>query len=390
MEDRYVDVTGATLRIRIDGPPGAPWLLMLNSLSTTLEMWDGQIPTLSGHFQVLRYDQRGHGGSSAPKGPYSIGDLGKDALELLDALGIEKVSLCGLSLGGIISFWLAGNAPERIDKVVVACTSANFSPPELWAERARVVRAHGVADLYEGLLARWFTSNIDVVNPQAKAQIYKMLTSCNPEGYASCCEALGGADVRPLLGQIQSQTLVIAGARDPATPPNIAVSLFESLPNSSLTIIPDASHLANFEQPDLFIDAVMGHLVGSAKSRGMAVRTEVLGTDHVERASLNQTEFTAPFQDFISRYAWGEIWTRPGLDRRTRSIVTLSTLVALGHLAEFSFHIPAALRNGLTREEIMEVLLQCGIYAGVPASNSAFAKANEILSALQSNIDSEC
>lgn len=383
MENKIFEINGTSFRVRIDGPIGSPPLLLINSLSTTLEMWDGQIAALTAHFRVIRYDQRGHGETSSPAGPYTIDDLGQDALRILDSLGIRETSVCGVSLGGIISFWLAINAPERVNSVVAACTSANFAPAEFWAERANNVRKFGTESLYEGLLQRWFTPEVDQRNPNAKDLLKKMISSCDSEGYASVCAALGSADLRDQLARIDAPTLIIAGADDPATPPSVASSLFESIPNASLVVLPNASHLANMEQPDLFIDAVLGHFVTSPKTRGMKVRTEVLGADHVARAIANTTEFTAPFQDFISRYAWGEIWNRPGLDRRSRSIVTLTTLVSLGHLNEFSFHIPAALRNGLTKDEIMEILIQCGVYAGVPAANSAFAKANEILNSLE-------
>ncbi len=383
MEQTKLKIRGNDFRVRIDGAEGSPWLLMLNSLSTTYEMWDEQIPALAGHFRVVRYDQRGHGGSDAPDGPYSIDDLGMDALALLDEIGADRASICGLSLGGMISMWLAVHAPERIERMAIACTSANFAPKEFWEERAASVRSGGTAGLYEGLLQRWFTSEIDSRNPRAKEMIRSMLDSCDPQGYANICEALGSADLRTVLPEISCPTLVLAGAMDPASPPSTAFSIHQAIAGSSLVVIPEASHLANLEQPDLFIDAVMAHLVGSPKTRGMKVRTEVLGSRYVAEANSRKTEFTAPFQDFISRYAWGEIWTRPGLDRRSKSMVTLAILVALGHTNELSFHIPAALRNGLTREEIMEVLMQCGVYAGVPAANSAFAKANEILQSLE-------
>ncbi|TAN20176.1 MAG: 3-oxoadipate enol-lactonase [Actinomycetota bacterium] len=382
MELLQVNVNGVRFRVRIDGSEGSPWLLMLNSLSTTYEMWDEQIPILTGHFRVIRYDQRGHGGSGAPPGPYSIEELGSDALGILDAVGAARASLCGLSLGGMISMWLAANAPERIERMVISCTSANFAPPEFWTDRAAFVRSNGTSGLYGSLLERWFTGQIDVRNPGAKDMIASMLNACDPEGYAGVCEALARADLRAELSSISAPTLVIAGSFDPATPPATALSLYDAIADSSLVVIPDASHLANLEQPDLFVDAVMEHLVGSPKTRGMAVRTQVLGKDYVAGANARKTDFTAPFQDFISRYAWGEIWTRPGLDRRSRSMITLAILVSLGHLNELSFHIPAALRNGLSREEIAELLIQCAVYAGVPAANSAFSKANEILQSL--------
>lgn len=386
MLERNLDINGINFRVKIDGPEGAPHLLLVNSLSTTLEMWDEQIPNLAGHFRVIRYDQRGHGGTSTPSGPYTIDDLGQDALAILDELNVSSSSVCGVSLGGMVSLWLGINAPNRVDKIVAACTSANFAPKEFWTQRAESVLKNGVDSLYEGLLGRWFTPYIDGRNPKARSLLRTMLSSCTNEGYAEVCGALGNADLRNDLSKINAPTLLIAGAFDPATPPVVAAGLFESVPDSALTVIPNASHLANLEQPELFVDAVLEHLIGPAKIRGMAVRTEVLGSEHVSKATFAKTEFTAPFQDFISRYAWGEIWTRPGLDRKSRSIVTLTTLVALGHLNEFSFHVPAALRNGLSREEILEVLMQCAIYAGVPAANSAIAKANDILQALDGSI----
>ncbi len=383
MEETTLNIRGINFRVRIDGAEGSPWLLLINSLSTTCAMWDEQIPTLSGHFRVIRYDQRGHGGTASPNGPYSIELLGSDALALLDAIGSEKASVCGLSLGGLIAMWMAINVPERIEKTVLACTSPNFGPREFWMDRAASVREGGTAILYESLLQRWFTAEIDARNSRAKEIVKEMLDSCNPEGYASVCEAIGSTDLRSELRKIISPTLVVAGALDPVCSPSMALSIQESINGSSLQVIANASHLANLEQPDVFIDAVMSHLSGSPKTRGMSVRTEVLGSRYVAEASAKRTEFTASFQDFISRYAWGEVWARPGLDRRTRSMITLAILVSRGNLDELAFHIPAALRNGLKREEIMEVFIQCGVYAGVPAANSAFAKANEILQSLE-------
>lgn len=377
--EKILEVNGISFRVRVDGPTNAPWLVLINSLSTTLEMWEDQIPAFAGHFQVLRYDQRGHGSTSSPDGPYTIDDLGNDVIGILNALRIDKAFFCGVSLGGMISLWLGAHAKNRVEKIVAACTSANFAPPEFWRDRANLVRRDGVVSLYEGLLSRWFTSEIDKRNPRAKDLLMNMLSTCDQEGYAKVCEALRDADLTDDVKNISCPALIIAGSADPAAPPTKAFYLNQAIANSSLYVISDASHLANLEQPDIFTDIVIEHMVGSAKTRGIKVRREVLSDAHVDRAIANATDFTAPFQDFISRYAWGEIWNRPGLDRKSRSIVTLTTLVALGHLNEFSFHIPAAIRNGLSKNEISEILIQCGIYAGVPAANSAFAKANEIL-----------
>lgn len=383
MESKTLVVNGVSFRVQLDGKESSPPLLLINSLSTTLSMWDAQVPRFAGHFRVIRYDQRGHGDTSAPPGPYSIDDLGNDALGIMDALGVDSADLCGISLGGMISMWLAINAPDRVRRLAVGCTSAYFGPAEFWRDRADVVLKRGMDTLFDPLMSRWFTSHIDERNPQAGDLLRSMLNSCDPQGYAQICGVLGETDLRSQLATISAPVLVLAGAEDPATPPETAVSLFQEISDAALYVIPGASHLANLEQPELFTDAVVEHLVGPPKDRGMKVRTEVLGREHVERATSATTEFTSGFQDFISRYAWGEIWNRPGLDRRSRSIITLTTLIALGHLNELSFHIPAALRNGLTTEEISEIILQCSIYAGVPAANSAFTRANDILKSLK-------
>ncbi|MGA8115185.1 MAG: 4-carboxymuconolactone decarboxylase [Actinocatenispora sp.] len=194
--------------------------------------------------------------------------------------------------------------------------------------------------------------------------------------------------IRPDLAHIDTPTLVVAGREDPATPPAHARELADGVPDASLTEVARAAHLAVVERPGPVLAALLGHLNGpvappaddgSRHAAGMAVRRAVLGDDHVDRAVAGTSDFSAPFQDLITRYAWGEIWTRPGLSRQTRSCVTLTALVAGGHHDELALHVRAALRNGLRPDEIREVLLQTAVYCGVPAANSAFAVADRVL-----------
>ena len=145
------------LHHRVEGPPDAPALVLSASLGTTLEAWEPQAAVLTGAFRVVRYDRRGHGSSPVPPGPYSLDELGRDALELLDDLEVERASWCGLSLGGLVGLWLGVEAPERIDRLVLACTTAAFLPREQWLERAQRVRAEGVAAIADAVVARWFT-----------------------------------------------------------------------------------------------------------------------------------------------------------------------------------------------------------------------------------------
>jgi 3-oxoadipate enol-lactonase / 4-carboxymuconolactone decarboxylase len=352
-----------------EGPEQAPAVLFASSLGTTLHMWDDQAATLAGDFRVVRYDHRGHGASPVPPGPYSIEDLADDALALLDRLEIERVVFVGLSIGGAVAMTVALRAPERIERLVLCSTAAYFGPPEQWIDRAATVRAEGVEAVAPAALERWLTPE---AAPQLRERLEAMLLATPREGYAACAEALAGYDVRGRLGALTMPVLAIAGADDPTTPPPALQAIVDEVPRGRLQVIERARHIANVERPEEF-----NRLLG--ETPGMRVRRAVLGDAHVDSAVERTTAFTADFQDLITRYAWGEIWTRPGLDRKTRSAITLTALVAGGHENELAMHVRAALRNGLTPDEIKEILLQTAIYCGVPAANAAFAIAQHVL-----------
>ncbi|TNY36016.1 3-oxoadipate enol-lactonase [Thermomonospora catenispora] len=370
------------LHHRVDGA-GAP-LLLGPSLGTSLQVWAPQVPALARTHRVIRWDLPGHGGSPAallPDRP-AIADLGRLVLELADALGLDRFAYAGISLGGAVGAWLAAHHPDRIASLAIVCSAARFGEPAGWHERAALVRAEGTGPLVESSAGRWFTPGF--ADSPAAADLLEDLRSADPAGYAACCEALADCDLRDALPRITAPTLVIAGRDDPATPPAQARALADAIPGAGLVEVAGAAHLAGVERPGPVTAALVDHLSagtddGSRHAAGMAVRRAVLGDAHVDRAVARTSEFTAPFQDLITRYAWGEIWTRPGLDRKTRSCITLTALVARGHLEELAMHVRAALRNGLTPEEIGEVLLQSAIYCGVPAANSAFAVADRVL-----------
>ena len=242
-----------------EGPEDAPVLVLSNSLGTTLRMWDEQAPALSERFRLLRYDHRGHGGSPVPLGPYDIEDLGRDDLVLLDRLEVERFSFCGLSIGGMVGMWLAGEAPERVERLVLCCTSARFAP-ETFDSRARTVRAEGVSAIADAVVERWFTPAFREKRPEIAERARRMLLDTPDEGYASCCEAVRDADLGDRLGAISAPTLVIAGADDPAAPPDQAELIRASIPDASLEVIPDAAHLANVEQPEAITKAILDHL----------------------------------------------------------------------------------------------------------------------------------
>lgn len=255
-EGSIVTGDGCRIAYRLDGREGAPVLLLSNSLGTAMAMWEPQMAVFSGHFRVLRYDSRGHGRSGVPVGGYSIDRLGRDVVELLDGLGIGRVSFCGLSKGGMVGQWLGWRAPERLDRLILANTSACMGPPAGWDERIRTVLAEGMAAMAEPVLQRWFRPAFLDAAPQAVAPVRAMLLATSPAGYAGCCAAIRDMDQRPLLPLIQAQTLVIGGTEDPATPIEHAERLVHGIPGARLVAL-DAAHLSNVEQPHAFARAVL-------------------------------------------------------------------------------------------------------------------------------------
>ncbi|MFI9340797.1 3-oxoadipate enol-lactonase [Streptomyces sp. NPDC052773] len=367
-------MTDKLLNHRAEGAPSAPPLLLGPSLGTSYALWDKVAPELSATHRVIRWDLPGHGGSAADLigAGATVGDLANLVLALADALGVERFAYAGVSLGGAVGLHLAVHHPERLSSLAVICSSAHFNGAKPWQERAALVRREGLAYLAETADARWFTRGFTV------PELVRDHREADPEAYAACCDALAAFDLRDRLAAIRVPTLLIAGRDDPATPPSHLREIADAVPDAALTEIPGASHLAPAERPEAVLTALRSHFDGDAR-RGMEVRREVLGHAHVDRAQARQTPFTARFQDFISRYAWGEIWTDPTLTRRERSMITLTALVAHGHYEELAMHVRAARRNGLTPEEIGAVLLQTAVYCGVPAANSAFAAAQRVL-----------
>lgn len=250
--------TGDGCRIgwQFDGPAGAPVLLLSNSLGTDRTMWAPQIDAWTAKFQVLRYDQRGHGASDAPVGGYSIDRLGRDVVELLDALEIESVDFCGLSLGGMVGQWLGIRAANRLRRLVLANTSSCMGPPANWDARIVSVLKDGMAPLAGPSVERWFTPEFATASPAATAPIEQMLQTTNPVGYAGCCAAIRDMDMRRTVSLIDMPTLVIGGSRDPATPPPHSDALAGTIADARLVML-DAAHLSNVEQPAAFARAVL-------------------------------------------------------------------------------------------------------------------------------------
>lgn len=242
------------------GPDGTPTVLLSNSLGATTTMWDRQIAALTTHFTVVRYDTRGHGRSPVVDGHYDIDDLVGDVVALLDRLGLDRVHMVGLSLGGMTAMRLAATQPERVERMAVLCTSAHLTPPQSWHDRAALVRANGTAAVADAVVARWYTPDFLDREPERVAAAIATIAATPPEGYAGCCEVIGKMDLRDDLPSIVAPTLAIAGADDPATPPPHLQAIAQSVQDGRLLVVPDSAHLANDEQPDIVNTAILEHL----------------------------------------------------------------------------------------------------------------------------------
>ena len=245
---------------RIDG--AGPGLLLVNSLGTALDLWEPQVGPLSARRRLVRYDQRGHGGTLAPNGPYTIEALAGDAIELLDRLGLDRVGVCGLSIGGAVAMWIAANAPDRVDRLVVGSAGPRFATPEVWVERAATVRAHGTEAVVDGVLERWFTPGFAASHPDVVARFRASFCAVNREGYAGCCDALAVWDAAPHLGRIFAPTLVIAAADDTVAPPERGREIADGVADGRLVVLDDCAHLASANQPAAFPEAALAHLTG--------------------------------------------------------------------------------------------------------------------------------
>jgi 3-oxoadipate enol-lactonase len=244
----------------VTGPEHAPALVLSNSLGSTLAMWDPQAPALAERFRLVRHDVRGHGQSPVPPPPYTIDDVGRDLIELLDHLEIERAHLAGLSLGGMTGMWLGIHAPERLDRLVLLCTSAKLGPPETWSDRAQLVREEGTAAVAEAGVGRWLTEGFRHDNPDIAGELEAMIAAQPDEGYAACCGVIEHMDLTGDLPRITAPTLVIAGAQDPATPPAHAERIAAGIPDARVAVLDPGAHLVNVEQPEAVTRLILEHL----------------------------------------------------------------------------------------------------------------------------------
>ncbi|MET9364809.1 alpha/beta fold hydrolase [Streptomyces sp. NPDC006632] len=408
-----------TLQYRVDGPEDAPVLVMGPSLGTTWHMWDRQIPELAGTWRVVRFDLPGHGGAPAQPA-HSVAELGDRLIATLDGLGIQRFGYAGCSIGGAIGADLALRHPQRIASLALVAASPRFGTADEYRQRGVIVRANGMDPMARSAPERWFTAAYAAAQPAIVEWAVQMVRTTDPACYIGACEALAAFDIRAELGRIGVPTLALVGAEDRVTGPGEARTLVAGVPGAGLAVVPGASHLAPVEQPGAVTDLLVRHfstawqetltalpvpppvptplappapagplapevpaetpapafveaVVGAdAYERGMKMRREVLGDAHVDAETAGADAFRSDFDEVTTRHVWGEVWSRDGLDRRTRAAVALAALTTGGHLDDLAAHTRAALRAGLAPDEIKEILLQTGVYCGAPAASAAF------------------
>jgi 3-oxoadipate enol-lactonase/4-carboxymuconolactone decarboxylase len=378
----FATIRHARMFYRLQGNAGRPVLILSHSISTDHAMWELQIGDLLPHFQILRYDTRGHGASEATAGEYSVEMLGKDILTLADTLKISQFAFCGLSLGGAIGQWVAAHAPERVTHLVLANTTPQFVRAN-WETRIAAVVKGGMSAVVDMAMQRFFSPDMLAKQDPHVASIRSVFLGTDPVGYLGCCAALRDMNHGDLLKRIKAPTLVISGDRDVSTPwSEHGEILAREIPEAKALHLA-AAHLSNLERPHSFTTALLEFLQSQPNASadileaGFELRRAVLGDAHVDKAIAATTEFTREFQELITRYAWGTIWSRPQLDRRTRRLLVLAVTASLGRWEEFTLHLRAGLASDLELCDLKEVLLQTAVYAGVPAANTGFQVAAE-------------
>lgn len=252
---------GTRLNVKVEGPEGAPALMLSNSLGTDLAMWDAQAAEFARHFRLVRYDRRGHGKSDAPKGPYSMERLGRDVIAILDALKIKKTNWCGLSMGGMVGMWLGAHAGGRIERLVLSNTACRYPVPDLWNDRIRTVSEKGTAAIVEGTMERWFTTGFRQRSLDKVMPFRKQFLKTDVDGYIGCCQAIRDMDQSESIRRITAPTLIIAGSQDMATTPKDAAYIHARIKGSQLRML-DAAHISNVEQAEGYTAAVLAHLRG--------------------------------------------------------------------------------------------------------------------------------
>jgi 3-oxoadipate enol-lactonase/4-carboxymuconolactone decarboxylase len=388
-----VRMTGAAHRDEL------PLLVLGPSLGTSaVALWSECARGLTDAFDVVAWDLPGHGHNRAvPDEPFTVAELAAGVLAVVDDLLVQRGQnggdffYAGDSVGGAVGLQLLLDQPARVTAAALLCTGARIGDEAMWTGRIGQVSVSGTPVMVSASAERWFGPGFLDRRPEVGSALLHALQEADDDGYIQVCGALARFDVRDRLAEIGVPVLAVAGSDDVATPPELLRAVADGVREGSYVELDGVAHLAPAEAPEAVAALLRQHFLGEApppsddrtlrevRDAGMVVRREVLGDAHVERATDATTAFTRDFQELITTYAWGSIWTRPGLDRRSRSLITLTALIARGHHEELAMHLRAARTNGLTVDEIKELILQSAIYCGVPDANTAFRIAQSVL-----------
>lgn len=383
----FLNINGRSVAYRLLGSEANPLVVLAHPLGMSQAVWDDIMPRLLPRYRVLTWDLPGHGASQA-WGEASIApaDLAAEALALADHAGVERFHFVGTSIGGVVGQQLISEHAERLLSATLTNTGAVIGNAELWNTRAERIREEGLAAMSKEIVPRWFAPACFEAEPALKAGWCTQMGRGDDDSYARLCEMLGRTDFTGRLSGKQVKTRLLGGGEDLATPPASLQALAAECDNAPLTILDGVGHIPSVEAPELFAELLLVTLAvdlsevgeqGVDYATGLVTRKQVLGEAHVAQASSMATSLDAPFQQMITRMAWGELWSNDDLTRRERSMITIGILAALGR-EELELHLKTAKRIGLSEAELRQVLMHVAIYGGVPAANHAFTLAKQL------------
>lgn len=352
----------------VTGPAGAPTLLLLDEPGAGASTWSAISGPLAEQFRVIRPARQIARDTARPH----MEALGQAAIEALDAAGSERAHIAGCGLGGTLAIWLAIHHPERVARIAVIGAGASVKDQTFWTELAVQLRAGETEFVAEKLISSWLTPALRKRDTALVNTLSGAITSNTIDELARSYETLATLDLQLDIGRVATPTLIMLGEEDPFFAVAEADKLLESLPQAILKVIPDTRHLVTIERPAYVVKMLLEHFGSAANLEiGFRSRRVALGDPHVDKTIAAITPFTRSFQDFLTRYCWGEVWTRPGLSRRDRSLATISALVALGAEHEIPVHVRVGLRHGLKIEEFPELYEQLALYTGLPRAFGA-------------------
>lgn len=360
----------------------APVVVMIPSLGTKKEMWQSQIELLKPYCLVIAVDHLGHSfvGDEIIGGEYSVRREADAVVEILDELEIKSASIVGLSLGGMVALQIAISHPSRVEKLLVVASAPKLGNGNDWSNRAAIVRRDGTRALTSTLPERWFSPKTREERRIVVDAAISMVESISDEGYARCAEMIGGCDLTSDIERIKAPTLIVGGGLDQVAPPEVLFELSTKIAGAHLVIVGGANHIVNLDAPEQFNSELSNFILGSAFERGDRKRRQVLGDSYVNASNSRINDLNRGFFRYVTEGPWGDFWTRGVLDSKTRSIVTLSCLLASHLLEEFEIHLRGGINNGLTEDEIGEIMMQAIPYIGVPRVLSAMKVVAKVLS----------